>query len=314
MLTDFVRKVAEQQCRMRRIRIRALAIVTAMMLALIVAPAGLLVTAAAAPAPVTITTAFTTGYTWFDNSPPGTNICCGVVHNAAGGTGTYGDPITLAAGLVSANVLDYPRGTLFYMPDVRRYFMVEDSCGSVGTGCHVVSGHAGATTWVDRWVGGTASDSQKAVQDCADFLTDDGGTTPLHTIVENPPPGLAVVPGPLFQNGLCTAVYGNAAPASTPQPPPAVVAPPATSAPVGPAASAVPSPQSGATPASTAEPTPSSSSEPTSPRSTAVPTTASAIQLGLMAPGLLTESILILFVAFAGIAGWLVWRRLSIRS
>lgn len=55
--------------------------------------------AAAASAPVTITTAYTTAFTWFDNTPPGSSaICCPRIHSTAGGTGTYADPITVAIG------------------------------------------------------------------------------------------------------------------------------------------------------------------------------------------------------------------------
>src|SRR5512135_1310636 len=42
-----------------------------------------------------ITSAYTTGYTWFDNTPPGSGeISHPVLHAKAGGTGTYADPIT----------------------------------------------------------------------------------------------------------------------------------------------------------------------------------------------------------------------------
>jgi Fibronectin type III domain len=199
--------------------LRALAIVTAGMLTLITLPINVQA-AKAAPlvAPITITTAYTTGYTWWDNSPPGDAICCGFLHTSAGGTGTYADPITLAVGLTTQTQLDYAPGTIFYMPDVRRYFIVEDSCGSVGTGCHVPPSN-GATIWVDRWIGGIADGAQADVVNCANFLTDDGGV--LHTLIENPPSNLPVYPGSLYQNGSCTPVFGNGAP-----PPPTAPGPP----------------------------------------------------------------------------------------
>jgi hypothetical protein len=216
-----------------------------------------------ARAATTIVTAYTTGYTWFDNSPPGNDICCGVIHSKAGGTGTYADPISLAVGLLPSGGggLDYPRGTLFYQPDVRRYFIVEDSCGNVGSGgCHFLdSAPPGATTWVDRWVGGTASDSQAAVQNCANFLTDDGGG--LHTLIENPPAGLAVVSGPLFQNGQCTATYGNGTAPPPPPPPPTQPPAPPPTQPPAPPPTQPPAPQPTATPA-THTPTPASKSLP----------------------------------------------------
>ena len=211
---------------MKNIRLRAFAGVIATTMSLIALPSGLrLISAAAAPASTTITTAYTTAFTWFDNTPPGSGaICCPQVHQMASGTGTYADPITLAVGHSTASgrdVLDYPPGTRFYMNDVRRYFIVEDSCGDSSPpqsgGCHsLANAPAGATTWVDMWAGGTANDTQAAAQACSSNLTDGDGS--LHTIVENPPSDLAVVAGPLFQNGQCTALYGNASPPSSPSP------------------------------------------------------------------------------------------------
>ena len=47
-----------------------------------------------------VATAFITGYTWWDNSPPGSaQIARPVLHQRAGGNGTYSDPITVAVGL-----------------------------------------------------------------------------------------------------------------------------------------------------------------------------------------------------------------------
>ena len=235
---------------MRNIRLRAAGIVIVTLLSLIAMPMGWqLMSASAAPAPVTITTAFTTAFTWFDNTPPGSgSICCRQVHSTAGGTGTYADPITLAVGHSTASghdVLDYPPGTRFYMTDVRRYFIVEDSCGDSSPpqsgGCHNLgNAPSGATTWVDMWAGGSAADSQATAQACSSKLTDSDGS--LHTIIENPPSDLLVVAGPLFQNGQCTLLYGNAAiptnptpsstptgtPSSTPTPVPAPTATPST--------------------------------------------------------------------------------------
>jgi hypothetical protein len=291
--------------------------------------------AVAAPATVTISTAYTTGYTWFDNSPPGNAICCPSIHQAAGGTGTYADPITLAAGLVSSGVLDYARGTRFYMPDVRRYFIVEDSCGNVGSGgCHFLNNApAGATTWVDRWVGGTAGDSQQAVQNCADYLTDENGSTPLHTILENPPAGLAVVPGPLFQNGQCAAVYGNGPPPPPTQPPtppptkPPTVPPTATpishtplpaSTPLPPVAGAAVASglagtgdSAGAGNQEAPAPAIGQTSPPRGPSGTVVAAAAKANPLASYALVLFSTTALALLLAVGAIAYWLRRRRRS---
>jgi hypothetical protein len=164
--------------------------------------------------------AYTTGYGWPDNTPPGGAIASPCIHQTAGGTGTYADPITIAVGhsiTGSVDTLDYPACTIFYIPNVRRYFIVEDSCGDgndpQAEACNV--GYpSGTTTWVDMWVGGQGGNSS-AVLNCESFLTDTNGVA--HLIIENPANDYVVVPGPLFGlNGQCTAEYGNVPVASTP--------------------------------------------------------------------------------------------------
>ena len=161
-----------------------------------------------------IPAAYTTGYTWFDNTPPGSTVISHpVLHPRAGGTGTYVDPITLAVGHsleTGEDVLDYPAGTRFYLPHVRRYFIVEDTCGDGATpqdrGCHnLASAAAGARTWVDLYVGGAAGDDEAAVRACAGKVTD--GDTELHEMIKDPASTHPVVPGPFFQDGRCTALY-----------------------------------------------------------------------------------------------------------
>jgi hypothetical protein len=162
-----------------------------------------------------IPAAYTTGYTWFDNTPPGSTMISHPVLNsqAAGGTGTYADPITLAVGHsleTGEDVLDYPAGTRFYLPHVRRYFIVEDTCGDgprpQDRGCHdLASAPTGARTWVDLYVGGAAGDDAAAVQACASKVTD--GDTELHAMIKDPASTHPVVAGPLFQDGRCTALY-----------------------------------------------------------------------------------------------------------
>ncbi|MER6687365.1 hypothetical protein ABT287_43745, partial [Streptomyces olivaceoviridis] len=160
----------------------------------------------------TIENAFTTGYTWFDNTPRGSaQISAPVLHQRADGTGTWKDPITLAVGHTmegGKDTLDYPAGTRFYVPEVRRYFIVEDACGDGASPqngpCHKLdTAPQGATTWLDLYIGGGSGDNESAVQSCADRLTG------LKTVIQNPSDGLPVVEGPLFDNGKCTATYGN---------------------------------------------------------------------------------------------------------
>jgi hypothetical protein len=177
---------------------------------------------------VVVRTAYTTAYTWFDNTPHGSaEISHPVLHRKAGGTGTYADPLTIAVGHVykdragrvaarsstTRDVLDYPAGTRMYLPDVRRYAIVEDTCGD-GRRPDLVPCHRGAnangshaTTWVDLWIGG-AGGSRSAVQRCASTVTD--GTGQRHTIVLNPAPDYVVASGQgVFHGGRCDAGYGN---------------------------------------------------------------------------------------------------------
>jgi len=164
-----------------------------------------------------IVSVYTTGYTWFDNTPPGSGrISHPVVHRTAGGSGTYDDPITMAVGhslATGADVLDVAAGTRFYVPHVRRYFVVEDSCGDGSapqrSGCHdLARAPADATLWVDLYVGGTAADRAADVQRCAGKVTD--GDRTLHVLVANPRRDYPVVKGALFDRGRCTALYPDA--------------------------------------------------------------------------------------------------------
>jgi hypothetical protein len=137
----------------------------------------------AAPGPRTVT-AFVTGYTLFDNDPPGSKaIAYPVLHEEAGGTGTYDDPITLAVGRGK-----YAPGTRFYLPHVKRYFIVEDLCAA----CNDKS------QWIDMWIGGEKGDNASAADTCARHLT---GTFAVEV---HPPRGRSVTPGPLFASGRCT--------------------------------------------------------------------------------------------------------------
>lgn len=149
--------------------------------------------------------AYTTGYGYPDNTPAGNAISNPIIHSGAGGTGTYADPITLAVGHSITNkndTLDYPAGTRFYIPNLRKYFIVEDTCGDGNTPqngpCHTgFDGHI----WLDLWVGGTVS-TKSATLACEDTITD------LHEVIENPVSTYAVVTGPVF-SGTCATQYGD---------------------------------------------------------------------------------------------------------
>jgi len=153
-------------------------------------------------------TAYITGYTWFDNTPPGSSaVSNSVIHSVAAGTGTYADPITMAVGHVingSTHTLDYPAGTRFYIPNFRRYFIVEDTCGDGPTPqngpCHLNTRHPGYPQ-LDIWLGGEGR-SASAANSCANAITD------LHLVIQNPASNYVVVPGSVY-TPPCTQQYGD---------------------------------------------------------------------------------------------------------
>ncbi|GAC1493988.1 MAG: hypothetical protein NVS2B15_15030 [Pseudarthrobacter sp.] len=174
-----------------------------------------------APAPVLpassseriVTTACTTAYTWHDNTPAGSAIISHpILHKTAGGTGTYADPITIAVGHSKAtgqSVLDFPAGTRIYLPSVRRYFIVEDTCGDGNDPqngpCHqgVNANGTNSTIWIDMWIGGESM-SASGANECASKVTD------VHTAVFDPASNYAVAPGAgVIHDGICDAGYGN---------------------------------------------------------------------------------------------------------
>lgn len=141
----------------------------------------------------TAISAYITAYGWPDNDPPGTAIANPVIHNGAGGVGTFADPITLA---VTSRV--YAAGTKFYIPNVRRYFIVEDTCASCG---NVPSG---ASVWVDMWAGGNGRDD-------SGVLACENAVTGNFTIIRDPDANRPVVAGSLYNsaNNTCTAQFGG---------------------------------------------------------------------------------------------------------
>jgi hypothetical protein len=64
-----------------------------------------------------------TFYGWPDNDPPGNGIAYPRVHSGASGTGTYADPITFAT-----DPKEWAPGTILYLPYLKRYVIMEDSC------------------------------------------------------------------------------------------------------------------------------------------------------------------------------------------
>ncbi|HEX4251428.1 MAG TPA: hypothetical protein VH008_26445 [Pseudonocardia sp.] len=135
-----------------------------------------------------------TGYSWQDNTPPGSSIVGEpVLHQQAGGTGTFTDPITVAVP-GHQGAMAWQPGTRFYLPTVRRYVIVEDSGASRPP--------PGADTHLDMWIGGQDG-TLAATNACEDTLT---GRVPA---VLNPPANLPVIVGPIYANQACNLPTGS---------------------------------------------------------------------------------------------------------
>jgi hypothetical protein len=138
---------------------------------------------------VRLSGAYITGYSWYDNNPPGSAaISNPVIHQRAGGTGTFADPITVAI-----NVPQFPWGTKFYIPNVRAYFIAEDTIGNGPS----------SPPHLDLWVGGQSS-SESSADSCMSRITGN------YLVIRNPASNYAVVPGPLSANNSCRSLFGNA--------------------------------------------------------------------------------------------------------
>jgi hypothetical protein len=187
--------------------------------------------AAAVGPETTITTAYVTGYTWFDNTPSGNDISNPVIHQGAGGVGSFADPTTVAVGhskIGSKDVLDYAPGTKFYVPSLRRYLIVEDTCGDgplpQNGPCHRLDkpsdrAKAGATIWIDVWINGKETSRSKS-DTCAQTMTD------IHTVVLNPAPNYLTASGTsVMHDGKCDSGYGETV-TTVPPPTPVSSVPP----------------------------------------------------------------------------------------
>jgi hypothetical protein len=161
----------------------------------------------AAPADERTVTAYVTGYSYFDNTPPRSDtVSHPVVHRRAGGKGTYADPITVAVGHSrqdGRDVLDWAPGTRFYIPSLRRYFVVEDTCGDgrrpQDGPCH--TGYPrGSSTWLDVWVGGARAARSRS-DACMSRITH------VATVLVDPARDYVVSAGPLSA-GSCR-VFGD---------------------------------------------------------------------------------------------------------
>ncbi len=142
---------------------------------------------------------YLTGYSFWDNTPPGTvMISHPRMHSYAAGSGTYDDPVSLAVGhkfVSGANMLDFPAGTMFYLPRLRKYTLVEDTCGD---GAHPENGpcHIGyqGRPWIDIYVDGEQVGREES-DTCMYKITD------IQPAIMDPKPDYPVFEGPISESG-----------------------------------------------------------------------------------------------------------------
>lgn len=157
---------------------------------------------------IIIKNGYTTAYGWPDNTPPGANTTIQGVSGKAGGSGTFGDPITMATGYTLSagkETDDYAAGTKFYDPNLRKYFAIGDTCGDGNSpqteSCH--KSEIEGTIQLDMWVGGQGL-SKSGTLACEDTITRVG------TLIENPASNYAVVAGPIYSSTGCATQFGDA--------------------------------------------------------------------------------------------------------
>jgi 3D (Asp-Asp-Asp) domain-containing protein len=150
-------------------------------------------TAAATPTPAPASgrmwSVVITFYGAADNDPPGSTEIAhpNDHHQEAGGTGTYTDPLSLAA-----DPRALPVGTRVYYPPLRKYFVMEDDCAQC-----ITDWRSSRKPHIDLWTGDYQGSALLA---CENALTPDG----LVAVELNPPPGRPVDHRPLFNGRGCT--------------------------------------------------------------------------------------------------------------
>jgi Putative Ig domain len=144
-------------------------------------------------------------YGYADNSPPGTGIAHPCIHLAAGGTGTYSDPVTFAT-----DVNEEPWCAVIYVPYMHRYFIHEDECSECDA-----DWNASHLYRFDMWAGGDAlsraQPERKALLRCESTWTrGNSPTDPANpSILVDPPPNLPVTTDPIFSPpGTCWQPVG----------------------------------------------------------------------------------------------------------
>jgi 3D (Asp-Asp-Asp) domain-containing protein len=140
-------------------------------------------------------------YGWADNDPPGAGIAYPVIHQQAGGIGTYSDPITFAT-----DPREIPVGTEIYIPYLEKYFVMEDYCAQ-----SVIDWQNGM--WhVDLWTQSDASTNTTLLYGTEDYYTKSAAT-----VIIDPASNLPVDTTPLLNN---PPIYPDTPTAPTTNPPP----------------------------------------------------------------------------------------------
>src|ERR1043165_8484246 len=137
---------------------------------------------------------FITFYGWYDNTPPGGDIAYPQIHSTAGGSGTFSDPITFATATAELSA-----GTKVYVPRVKKYFIMEDSCQECGEDWSGHGPNGGPGLYhIDLWLGGKGGSAFDAI-DCEDALTHyNADSTPtLEDVIVSPASGLPYDSTPL---------------------------------------------------------------------------------------------------------------------
>jgi hypothetical protein len=134
-------------------------------------------------------TMYVTFYGWDDNSPPGGAIAFPrsdghpTVHDVAGGTGSYADPLTLAT-----DRLELAVGTIVYLPFLQKYAVMEDDCTECDT-----DWASGMKRHVDVWMNSNGMETANALYACEDRWTQDATSVEV-----DPPSDRTVDLSPLF--------------------------------------------------------------------------------------------------------------------
>jgi 3D (Asp-Asp-Asp) domain-containing protein len=136
------------------------------------------------------TSVYITFYGWNDNDPPGTDIAYpksdypASVHNSAGGSGSFNDPVSFAS-----DPKLFPVGTIIYVPYLKKYAVMEDYCATC------VRDNNQGKKHIDIWAGGNGSNEAKLI------ACEEDWTRESENILLNSQNGMEVNLTPIFDSG-----------------------------------------------------------------------------------------------------------------